>query len=71
MQAVQSRIIISAHRINQGIDECFIVRDANGHALADVYFEEAPGGQAAAKLFNRDEAWRIANVAKPPELPRS
>ena len=24
-------------------DECFIVRDANGQALAYVYFEEEPG----------------------------
>jgi hypothetical protein len=24
-------------------DACFIVRDANGHALAYVYFEEEPG----------------------------
>jgi hypothetical protein len=23
--------------------ECFIVRDANGHALAYVYFEDEPG----------------------------
>ena len=25
--------------------QCFIVRDANGHALAYVYFEEEPGGE--------------------------
>ena len=25
-------------------DACFIVRDANGPALAYVYFEEEPGG---------------------------
>jgi hypothetical protein len=24
-------------------DACFIIRDANGHALAYVYFEEEPG----------------------------
>ncbi len=36
---------------------CFIVRDANGHALAYVYFEEA-GRQAAAKMLTRDEARR-------------
>jgi hypothetical protein len=43
---------------------CFVVRDANGQALAYVYCEEA-----AAKLLTRDKAQRIAvNVAKLPEL---
>ena len=47
---------------------CFIVRDANGQALAYVYFEEA-GGRAAAKLLTRDEARRIAaNIAKLPHI---
>jgi hypothetical protein len=50
-------------------DACFIVRDANGQALAYVYFEEEPGRRAAAHLLTRDEAWRIAvNIAKLPEL---
>ena len=30
-------------------DACFIVRDANGQALAYLYFEEEPGRRAAGR----------------------
>ena len=50
-------------------DPCFIVRDANGQAVAYVYCEDEPGRRAAAKLLSRDEARRIAvNIAKLPDL---
>ena len=44
-------------------------RDANGQALAYVYFEDDSGRRAAAKLPTHDEARRIAtNIAKLPYL---
>jgi hypothetical protein len=39
---------------------CFIVRDANGHALTYVYFEGELDRRSAAHLLTREEARRIA-----------
>ena len=48
-------------------DGCFVVRDSNGQALSNVYFED----ESKRHLFTREEARHIArNVAKLPELLR-
>jgi hypothetical protein len=44
--------------IAEETDACFIVRDANGQALAYGYFEEEPGRRSAAHLLTYDEAHR-------------
>jgi hypothetical protein len=47
------------------LDGCFVVRDSNGQALSNVYFED----ESNRHLFTRDEAQYIArNLAKLPEL---
>jgi hypothetical protein len=45
--------------------DCYIVRDANGHALAYVYFDDEPGRRSAAHLMTREEARRIAASSGP------
>jgi hypothetical protein len=48
-------------------DACFIVKDANGLAVAYVYYEREPGRRTAADLMSKDEARRIAaNIANLP-----
>jgi hypothetical protein len=46
--------------------ESSCIRDANGQALANVYFEGEKGQRMAkGRLTRDDEAWRIAiNIAK-------
>ena len=52
------------------LDSCFVVKDANGHALAYMYFEKEPRRRFRRdELLTRDEARRIAaNIAKLPQL---
>jgi len=51
------------------LDSCFVVKDANGQALAYMYFEKEPRSRFRRELLTRDEAQRIATVfAKLPQL---
>jgi hypothetical protein len=49
--------------------ESFIVKDANGQALAYLYFEDEPQRQMSMKRLSRDEAFLLAvNIAKAAKL---
>jgi hypothetical protein len=51
------------------LDSCFVVKDANGQALACMYFEKEPRRRFRRELLTRDEAQQIAAIfAKLPEL---
>ena len=45
------------------LDSCFVVKDANGQALAYMYFEKEPLSRVwRRELLTRDEAQRIAAI---------
>ena len=50
-------------------DECFIVRDADGQALGNFYFDEEQQSPAIDRRLARDDARRMpVNFAKLPDL---
>ncbi len=52
------------------LDSHFVIKDANGQALAYIYFQKEPAHRyRRSELLTRNEAQRIAAVfAKLPEL---
>jgi K+/H+ antiporter YhaU regulatory subunit KhtT len=47
----------------------YVVRDANGQALAYIYSRDSEAEAMQAKVLTKDEARRIAvNIARLPEL---
>jgi hypothetical protein len=47
----------------------YVIRDANGQALAFIYSRESEAEALQAKVLTKDEARRIAvNIARLPEL---
>jgi hypothetical protein len=54
------------------LDSCFVVKDANGQALAYMYFEKEPRRRFRRELLTRNEAQRFATIfAKLPDLLRA
>ena len=57
------------HRLGQPIPGGYVVRDANGQALAYLYSRDNPTEALQAKMLTKDEARRIAvNIARLPGL---
>ena len=61
------------HNLTACAGSCgFIVKDADGQALACAYFEDEPQRQMSMKRLTRDEAFFVAvNIAKLPSVPRT
>ena len=50
---------LATHRVTGAVaasigKSAFVVKDANGQALAYVYFEDEPGRRSAAKVLSKD-----------------
>jgi hypothetical protein len=59
--------VLPAALVDQESSACFIVRDGDKQALANVYFENEPGRRSTAKLLTRHEAFlMVMNIANPP-----
>ena len=48
------------HGLSRNLDSRFVAKDANGRALAYMYFEKEPRRRFRRELLTRDEARRIA-----------